>query len=315
MMYESFVTNKNKRKFLDSAADEADEVADIAKEDSVVDMSPEESSQVLTISTFMKSNEKGSSEPHMDSNNHNSSVGGYADACRYFNQLLAHALTRPLILASSFTSYNPSPTQTNNDFIDHLAINRSSTSYKSSYEDTDIGNVFTSPVVVMAPVGDDHSNISRLFSVAPMGAGMYGETAAYDDHVAGGTSLLTHGDHAAATNEAISDAVPEDVDKDHHAADTFDTSGIVAADVTIPLKSYDFQFNIPPSPVKRIIALSQASDVTYNDTYIPYHSQFNVLDSQFPSGTHESFEPGNGDLIHGKFSQSLPDVLIDLLTR
>ena len=26
MMYESFVTNKNKRKFLDSAADEADEV-------------------------------------------------------------------------------------------------------------------------------------------------------------------------------------------------------------------------------------------------------------------------------------------------
>lgn len=82
MMYESFVTNKNKRKFLESAVDE--EICD-AKEGSIIDMSPEESSQVLTISTFMKSNEKGSSEPHMDSNNHNSRNGGYADACRYFH--------------------------------------------------------------------------------------------------------------------------------------------------------------------------------------------------------------------------------------
>ncbi len=138
----------------------------------------------------------------------------------HLNSLLTHSLTLSHTLSYSFSPYNPSPTQANNDFIDHLAINRSITSYEASYEEANTANAFTSPVVVMAPVGDDHSNLSTLFQVAPMDTGIHSETAVDDDNVAGNTSLLTHGNDTVVKDEAISDAAVEDVGNEHRADDT-----------------------------------------------------------------------------------------------
>ena len=66
-----------------------------------------------------------------------------------------------------------------------MVVNRTINSDDASFERENISDSLASPIVVMAPVGDEGSNLSTLFQVAPVDD----ETAA-DDKVAGIHSSL-----------------------------------------------------------------------------------------------------------------------------
>ncbi len=118
---------------------------------------------------------------------------------------LTHSLTH---LFTSFTPYNPSPTQTNNEFLDNFVVNRSINSHETSYEGERAGNSLTSPMVVMAPVGDEHSNLSTLFQItAPT-------TTVVNEETEGVYSLT----HSPSIEDVVDAPAPEHVVVDEEVA-------------------------------------------------------------------------------------------------